>query len=109
MRRRCAEAGCPNLLIEENLEGPDPSLADVYDVITSAVQGAWREVEKVAYVDVNPAHDSGLIRFAANIAYRLGTSIQVFKTVIDAETWMRAETEPRRQLPPRRSGQHPQS
>ena len=44
----------------------------------------------MAYVDVNG--DSGLMRFAENVAVNRGIPIQIFSNVSDAEKWLLQQT-----------------
>lgn len=91
VRSLCAEADCPNVLIEEDLKGPGLSLAEIYGVVTTAGKDLWPIIQKVAYVDVNPEHSTGFMRFAAKIGISLGIGVYVFQTVLEAEQWIRAE------------------
>jgi hypothetical protein len=94
VRRLCAETGCPHVLIEENLSGP--SLSSVFRVVMTAARNLWPVVKTVAYVDVNPEHDVGLMRYAGNLAFKLGINVHVFTSVEDAEQWIGGETSARR-------------
>jgi len=60
--------GCPNALIEENLEGPKLALGSVAEIVGAASVEAREAVRFVAFVNTNPAHDRGLARFTENVA-----------------------------------------
>ena len=92
LRRLCVESSVPNLLIEENLEGPGLSITEIYGIITSSGRDLWPIVKKIAYVDTNPEHQAGLMRFAGKLGISFGISVYVFNAVSDAEHWIQAET-----------------
>jgi hypothetical protein len=42
----------------------------------------------MAFVDINPAHDLGEMKFAENVAVNRGISVRVFPTIQEAEAWL---------------------
>jgi hypothetical protein len=42
----------------------------------------------MAYVDINPEHDLGEMKFSENVAVNRGISVRVFATVQEAEAWL---------------------
>jgi hypothetical protein len=47
---------------------------------------------KIAFVDVNPNHDQGLMKFAETVAVNRGVQVRVFRNVPAAEQWLTSET-----------------
>jgi hypothetical protein len=92
VREACVRDSCPRVLIEENLQGPSLSTAAVYGVISRASQSAAAVVMKIAFVDVNPNHDQGLMKFAETVAVNRGVEVCVFKNVTAAEQWLTSQT-----------------
>ena len=78
----------PNVLIEENLEGPALSMVDVFHIVTEAVPSAGRDIHRIAFVDVNPAHGTSNMKFAETVAQNRGVMMNAFSTVADAEKWL---------------------
>jgi hypothetical protein len=85
---KCVELGCPNALVEENLEGPELGLGSVAEIVGAASVEAREAVGLVAFVNTNPAHDRGLARFTENVATNRAVNFRVFRTVADAERWI---------------------
>jgi hypothetical protein len=92
VRDACVRESCSRVLIEENLEGPSLSTAAVYGVVSRGSQNAAALVMKIAFVDVNPNHDPGLMKFAETVAVNRGVEVRVFKNVTAAEQWLKSET-----------------
>ena len=85
--RECTARKCPNVLIEERLEGPRMGAFDVFDLASEAGSKASKSLRAVAYVDVNAVGD--LMKFAETVAVNRWANVKVFDTVTDAEEWMR--------------------
>ena len=84
--RECAARGIFRVLIEERLAGPRLATMDVFEVVLRRVQRA-RRFEAIAYVDVHA--ENGSMRFAENLAVNRFVSVAVFRTVGEAEGWIR--------------------
>jgi hypothetical protein len=86
--KTCTEQGCTRILIEENLRGPSLGTTDVYALVTEGAQNAPSWLQQVAYVDVNPEHDVGLLAFAETVAVNRGVNVRRFATVEEAARWL---------------------
>jgi hypothetical protein len=84
----CRKNDCPHVLIEENLEGPGLGLAEIYGVVGEGSRKIWPIIQRVAYVDVNPAHDRGNLQFAETAAKNRSVNMRLFRTVAEAEAWI---------------------
>ena len=90
----CIERQVPVVLIEENLEGPGLSMMDIFEVVVKGSKETWPHVQRIAYVDVNPAHPFKDNQFAENVAVNRGVNGKVFRTVAEAEQWIRMAEPP---------------
>jgi hypothetical protein len=84
----CLKHNCPNVLLVENLSGPGLRTSSIYELVSGKSTQAARVVGRIAYVDINPAHDLGEMKFAENVAVNRGISVRVFATVQEAEAWL---------------------
>ena len=96
--------GCPNVLVEENLEGSRLGMGEIFEIVTKASGAAKHEVHRIAYVDVNPEHNLKSMKFAETVATNRGLTVSVFPSVEEAERWMQgqlrgAASPPGRRLP----------
>jgi hypothetical protein len=88
----CRRLGCKVLLVEEYLRGPSLGVLDIFSMVAEgSSKGAGRELQCIAYVDTNPEHDTGKMRFAETVAVNRGVSIRVFPTVNAAEKWLQEQ------------------
>ena len=87
--KKCVELHCPNVLIEENLNGPALGIFDVYEIVTKICWQATSVVKQVAFVDVNPESKKEVNQFAETTAVNRGMNVKVFDTVTEAENWLR--------------------
>ena len=87
--KKCIEFHCPNVLIEENLKGPNLGIFTVYEIITKICCQAAAAVRRVAYVDVNPESKKEVNQFAETTAVNRGVNVKLFETVHEAENWFR--------------------
>ena len=85
----CAKAKCPNVLIEENLEGPRLSLGDIFQVISEKIGSVRSVVEAFAFVDVNAESSPSNQSFGEDVAVNRGVKVRAFPTVAEAERWLR--------------------
>jgi hypothetical protein len=81
----CLQQNCPNVLLVENLSGPGLRTSSIYELISGKSAQSARVVGRMAYVDINPAHDLGEMKFAENVAVNRGIPVRVFATVQEAE------------------------
>lgn len=100
MIRACQTEGCPNVLIEEILEGPRLSVGDVFAIVSEESEGARGIVRHIAYVDVNSSSPANM-KFAETVASNRGVSIGMFTSVPDAEKWLRKKLAPPKKPTPR--------
>lgn len=89
MLAACIEHGCGVVLIEESLSGPPMDVMDVYQLASEIGEQARNVIRQVAYVDLNPDHSIGLMRFAGDVAAGHGVNVRIFSTVREAEQWLR--------------------
>jgi len=83
----CRDTQCPNVLIEENLDGPTLGVLEVFEVV-SKNSHVFPVVQRVACVDVNPAHDPARMKFAETVAVNRGLNVRNFATLSEAVTWI---------------------
>jgi hypothetical protein len=84
----CSAHKCPNVLIEENLEGPSLEITDIYAVISERSKNTYPVVDRIAYVDVNSDHDSSRMKFAETVAVNRGVHVRMFADVSEAADWL---------------------
>ena len=84
----CLKSACPNVLVEENLQGPGIGMTEIFGIVSEASRQVWPVVQRVAFVDVNPAHDPKTMRFAETVAVNRSIRICVFPDVPAAEAWL---------------------
>jgi len=94
VRDKCLQYKCPNVLIVENLVGPGLDTFNIYDLISRVHEQTLQMVRKIAYVDINPAHNADAMKFAENVAVNLGVFVRVFLTIPAAEQWMVKQESP---------------
>ena len=89
----CLREDCPNVLLEEDLEGPRLGLGDIFAIIQEK-SAAFRPVmQVVAYVDLRATNPANM-RFAEDAAVNRGVTLGVFRTVTDAEQWLKKKLSP---------------
>lgn len=92
IRTACRTRDCYRVLVEERLEGPRFSLADLGQLMAEVAASAGATFEALAYVDVNAESDA-VQRLAGQVT-QPGSSVGVFATVPDAERWIRNKERP---------------
>ncbi len=85
---------CPNILIEENLDGPRLAMGDIFHIVTEASAAAKHDVHRIAFVDINPTHSLPNMKFAETVALNRGMMMNAFPNVADAEKWLLAKIAP---------------
>src|SRR6478735_9402596 len=78
---------CPNILVEENLEGPRLGIGEVFQIVAEASASARHDVHRIAFVDIQSARSLSNMKFAETVALNRGMRMNVFPTVADAEQW----------------------
>jgi hypothetical protein len=91
VRALCLQHNCPNVLIVENLTGPSLDTFSIYDLIARKSEETAQVFHRIAYVDLNPLHNSDAMKFAENVAVNRGVPAQVFSTIADAEKWLESQ------------------
>jgi hypothetical protein len=86
---------CPNILVEENLDGPRLGMGEVFQIVAEASASARHDVHRIAFVDVHAARSLSNMKFAETVALNRGMMMNVFSTVADAEQWLRSKLAPR--------------
>ena len=64
----CIVHKCSNVLIEENLSGPNLDTFDIFVVITKNYQRLKSIGFRLAYADLNTEHDIERLKFSENLA-----------------------------------------
>jgi hypothetical protein len=93
---------CPNILIEENLDGQKLGMGDVYHIVAEACASAKHDVHRIAFVDVNPSRGTSNMKFAETVALNRGMTMNAFSSVVDAEKWLMSKIVSPEQAPKRR-------
>lgn len=88
VREACLKHQFARVLIVENLRGPSLRTFSIHDIVTRSSQSVWPEIHRIAYVDVNPEHNVGAMRFAETVAVNRGVNVRVFANVADAARWL---------------------
>lgn len=88
VRDKCVEHQCSTVLIEENLRGPSLAPSIVFSIITEAATRVWPSVQRIAYIDTNPAHQTETLQFAETVAVNRGVNIRFFSRIAEAEQWL---------------------
>ena len=88
VRDKCVEHQCSHVLIEENLRGPSLGTGIIYKIVTEAGNQVWPVVRRIAYIDVNPKHNTGAMQFAETVAVNRAVNVRLFSSVVDAEKWL---------------------
>ena len=89
VRAACVEHRCRRVLIEESLAGPGLKTMTIYDIVTLGVTDAASVLEKVAFLDLNPAHDPHGMEFAEDLAMNRALNARFFTDRRLAEEWLR--------------------
>lgn len=84
--QECMARGTDQLLIEERLDGPRVSVADVFQIASKSSGPARGHFKKIAYIDVNAVGD--LMKFAETVAVNRGLPVKVFASVLEADKWL---------------------
>ena len=91
MFRACKEHGCTHLLIEENLEGERLSMGDIFQVISEKIDQLRPTIRVAAFVDVSHGPSIANMEFAENVIVNRGIRVTWFRTVAEAEAWLRGQ------------------
>ena len=93
---------CPNILIEENLDGPRLAMGDIFRIVSEASASAKHDVHRIAFVDANLHHNLPNMKFAETVALNRGMMMNAFSTVADAEKWLLSKIGPEAPDPKRK-------
>jgi len=94
LHETCVNLKCPNVLVEENLDGASLDLGEIFGLVTEGSRSVWPVVQRIAYVDVNPDHDQKNMKFAETVGVNRSVNIRVFPAVRDAENWLLEQLNP---------------
>lgn len=100
----CAREDCPNVLIEENLEGTRLGMGDIFDIISEKSGAVRPMVRLAAYVDANVRGSQSNMKFAETVAVNRGIKVRAFATVAEAEAWLRKTLKSAEKKPKPRKG-----
>jgi hypothetical protein len=84
--KKCKDAKCRRLLIEEHLAGPRLDTMSVFDIASEGSVSSRGLFTAIAYVDISA--EGGLMDFAETVAINRGLPLRSFRTVIEAEKWL---------------------
>ena len=84
----CREHGVNLVLIEENLQGPNIEIYDIFDVVTQFIDKAQSLGLRLAYVDKNEHHDKRGVKFAQNLAQVNKVDVRLFFNTAEAREWL---------------------
>jgi hypothetical protein len=84
----CREQGMNLVLIEENLQGPNLDIYDVFDIVIHYIGKAQSFGLRLAFVDLNHEHDKRGVKFAQNLAQLNKVDVQVFFNTTEALAWL---------------------
>jgi hypothetical protein len=87
----CLQHKCPNVLIVENLTGPSLGTYSIFELVSRKSAEASQVVGRLAYVDINPAHEAEAMKFAEDVAVNRGVPVRIFATVQEAEEWLESQ------------------
>jgi hypothetical protein len=88
VNRACAERRCTNVLIEEDLRGPSLDMLEIFRMVADRAGAPDVTPLRVAFVDVNPEHDTSRMQFAENVAVNRGLQLRVFARAAEAAAWL---------------------
>ncbi len=83
----CDKEKFSTVLIEENLQGSGLNMFDIFKVMKGLKQTP-KILRWIVYVDINPAHDPGMMDFARELAVRRGLRVRICRTVQEAKEWI---------------------
>lgn len=84
----CLRHQCKRVLIEETLVGQNLDTFEIFEVIIKNFNKAKSIGARLAYVDLNTAHNKRGLRFAENLAHIRGVNVEVFFAVDEAIRWL---------------------
>ena len=88
INEQCAVKKVSTVLIEENLRGPGLNMFDVFKVIKEILTRPQHQLNRIVYVDANPAHDPAMMAFAKDLAFNRGLRVHICRTLKEAEEWL---------------------
>ncbi len=87
----CRKNACASILVLEDLAGPSLEVFDIFANLAETGPRAVPAIRRMAYVDLNPAHDYSRTKFGETVAVNRGVNIRVFPDARAAEEWLAAE------------------
>ncbi len=87
----CIARHCTALLIEANLQGPSLPLLTGFDIIDARLAQAPGALTKIAYVDLNPAHDRWRLEYVKDRMAREGIDMRLFSSADAARCWIETD------------------
>jgi hypothetical protein len=88
--RAAVTRNCDSVLLELNLSGESLSVGSIYSIVCERSSDALR-MKRIAYIDTNSAHVPDRAEFAELAASRLGVNARLFRSVADAERWLKSD------------------
>ena len=93
----CQNTQCPNVLVEQNLEGAGMEMGEIFGIVEEASTIVWPVIRKIAFVDVNPRHDLQGMTFKETTAVNQGVNVHIFATLQDGQNWLVQQLNPRQE------------
>lgn len=87
----CLQYRCNKVLIEESLTGPNLDTFEIFEVIIKNFSKAKALGVRLAYVDLNTAHNKRGLKFAENLAHIRGVTVELFSDTPAAVRWLLKE------------------
>lgn len=81
--------GFSKLLVVENIKDNPGSVIEMYSIVNAAVRLGFAG-KSVAFVDLVEEHYSAN-QFGETLAVNLGVNAQIFKTIEEAQKWLKAQ------------------
>jgi len=84
----CIERDRTALLLETRFSGPSLATSTIFGVVTERSNDGAK-LHKIAYVDGNSDYNPEKAKFAETVAVNRGVNVRLFRTVAEAEAWLR--------------------
>ena len=87
----CRSANCPAVLVEEHLEGPRMRSGELFWIIQELHADFRSAIQLAAFVDASAERSDDNMRFVEDASVNRGAGVAGFRTVAEAEAWLRAQ------------------
>jgi hypothetical protein len=93
VREKLLQHNYTDVLIVEDLRGPGLDTLSIYRLVAGQTEQAASPAGRIAYVDINPAHNLAAMEFAEDVAVNRGLPVRVFPSIQEAEEWLEGGSE----------------